>query len=376
MEKEKKNRIINFIFSIVFWSMIVLPFCLLDTTPTISSELENRNMTEWPGLHFSALYNEWYGHYAEDRIGFREQAIRLNNYVTYHVFGEFSEKIHMNGKDGYVFPADEGYVKHYQRINIDEALLENLAQYCSRTAAYAEQHQAAFYAFVCPNKSSVYGQYMPDDIYVDETRDSALDVLKRKLEKENVSYVIPDEEFRERAKSQQIYNYKYDSAHWNDLGALYGMALLDEKIQETYPDIPIIEEEDFALEYKEVDLELFSVPVKDRIPVLTYTGDTVATDSDNRKDISVRPGNNMAYFFNENADSDKRILILHDSFLDSRECYYYGRYKEVYSCSRVNYTFMKEYIDVIKPDVIVFELAERSFADDLPAYTELATYSY
>ena len=37
---------------------------------------------------------------------------------------------------------------------------------------------------------------------------------------------------------------------------------------------------------------------------------------------------------------------------------------------------MKEYIDVIKPDIIVFELAERSFADDLHAYTELGTYDY
>ncbi len=81
---ERKKQIINFIFSIAFLLMITIPLCLLRTEPEIASELENRNLTEWPGLHFSALYNEWYGHYAEDRIGFRDQAIRFNNLVYQH----------------------------------------------------------------------------------------------------------------------------------------------------------------------------------------------------------------------------------------------------------------------------------------------------
>lgn len=356
--------------------MITVPACMLNTTQTITSDLENRNMTEWPGIHFSSLYNEWYGHYVEDRVGFRNQAITFNNYVTYHVFGEFAENIHMNGKDGYVFPADQGYSQNYQRINIDDDLLENLAIYLANTNAYASANGVAFYAMVCPNKSSVYGQYMPDNIRVNESKKSALECLKEKLEKRGVTYVIPDAEFRKRTETEQIYNYKYDSAHWNDLGAIFGLSLLDEKIAEIYPEIPVISQDDFSLDYQDVDLELFSIPVKDRIPVLQYKGLTVQADGNNRKEVSVLPGNNMAYFYNENAASDKSILILHDSFLDNRECYYYGRYREVYFCSRVNYTFMKEYIDVIKPDVIVFELAERSFADDLSAYTELRTYQY
>ena len=37
---------------------------------------------------------------------------------------------------------------------------------------------------------------------------------------------------------------------------------------------------------------------------------------------------------------------------------------------------MKDYIDLIRPDVVIFELAERSFADDLAAYTQLGEISY
>lgn len=373
---EKKKRISNFIFSIVFVAVLIIPFCMINTEPTITSTLENRNMTEWPGLHFSSLYNEWYGHYAEDRVGFRNQAIAFNNYVTYYLFDAFAEQIHMNGKDGYVFPADEGYVQNYQRIDINEPLLEDLAGYFQRTSEYAEENGVSFYAFVCPNKSSVYGQYMPDTIHVDEAKDSPLELLKKKLCEKGVNYVIPDREFIEKSKTEQIYNYKYDSAHWNDLGALYGLALLDEKIAEKNPDIPIISKDYFDLTYEDVNLELFSIAIKDTIPHLTYRGPAAVNSSDSYKEAPVLAGHNMGYFYNENAQSDKSVLILHDSFLDDRECYYYSRYKEVYFCARTNYIFMKEYIDQIHPDVIIFELAERSFADDLPAYTELGTYTF
>ena len=50
-----------------------------------------------------------------------------------------------------------------------------------------------------------------------------------------------------------------------------------------------------------------------------------ASDGENRKEVPVVPGNNLAYFYNPQASGDKTILILHDSFLDNRESYYYGR---------------------------------------------------
>ena len=45
--------------------------------------------------------------------------------------------------------------------------------------------------------------------------------------------MVPHEEFREIKEREQIYNKKYDCAHWNDLGAFYGLAMVDEVIHET-----------------------------------------------------------------------------------------------------------------------------------------------
>lgn len=372
----KKKKILDILFALCFTAVIVVPFLMLDTTETIDSELENRSLTKWPGLHFDKLCTEWYGHYVEDRVGFRDAAIRANTDFNYAVFGQFSEELHMFGKEGYVFPADEGYVQNYQRLNIDEGLMDRLVTYLDRTNAYVKENGGLFVFMICPNKSSVYEKYMPDSIHVDESRESTLQMAKRKLDEKEIPYVIPEEQFRRIAETEQIYNVKYDCAHWNDLGAFYGLSMADELIQKEIPDIPVMKKEDFAVSQEEVQLSV-AMPIMetiDKMSCIQATG--VAVDSPYRVDVPVQPENNMAYFYHEDAPGDKKILILHDSFLDNRESWYTYRYREVYFASRVNYTHMKEYIDLIQPDVVLFELAERSFADDLAAYTELSEVQY
>lgn len=373
----KKRKAADLLFAVCFVTMIFIPFLLLDTTEGLTSELENRALTAWPGLGFNKTYMEWYGHYAEDRVAFRDTAIMVNADLNYHLFGEFSEELHMAGKEGYIFPADEGYVQNYQRLNIDEELMDDLMTYLERTDAYVTERGGKFVFMICPNKSSVYGEYMPDAIHVDTTQKSTLDMAKEKLENLGISYVIPDAEFCDIKKTEQIYNVKYDCAHWNDLGAFYGLRMVNSLVHETYADIPVMEETDFARSTETVtELEFFatSSPIEDEIFKLTCTaasGIQVETDSARRADVTVEVGNNMAYFYNADAPCDRTILILHDSFLDNRESWYTYRYREVYFTSRVNYTHIQEYIDEIEPDVVLFELAERSFADDLTAYTQL-----
>lgn len=374
---KKRKKAADLVFAVCFVAMIFIPFLLLDTTESIDSELENRALTQWPGLHFDKLHTEWYGHYVEDRVAFRDEAIILNADINYHLFGTFSEELHMPGKDGYIFPADEGYVQNYQRLNIDEALMDDLMTYLERTDAYVKEQGGQFVFMICPNKSSVYGEYMPESIHVDESRESTLDMAARKLDERGIAYVIPDGAFREIKETEQIYNRKYDCAHWNDLGAFYGLNMAEALIHETYADVPVMEEADFTRSTETVTgLEFFatSSEITDEIPRLVCSnpsGNGVATDSPYRVDVTVEAGNNMAYFYNPDAPGDRTILILHDSFLDQRETWYTYRYREVYFTSRVNYTHIREYIDLIQPDVVLFELAERSFADDLAAYTRL-----
>lgn len=379
MNNSKSKKVINFIFALVFVGVIFLPFCLLDTTEVIDSSLENRRMTMWPGWHFNQEINAWYGHYVEDRVAFRETAVRFYMDATYAVFGEFSEDLHMYGKDGEVFPADDGYIRAYQHLATDEELIDSLVTYLDRTNQYLEKQGIPFVFLAGLDKKTVYGEEMPDYIHVDTTKESIMEMLARKLTEKQVPYVIPVQELQEAKQAERVYNQKYDSAHWNVRGAMIGLRLLNEKVREMDPDVPLLKEDVFTASSEEKTLEFISLPITEQVPVYTLKpeySDSILADGSLLDVLPHVAGTGIQHYLNENALSDKTILILQDSFLDGKQDFFAYRYQNVYMISRQNYESMQYYVETLKPDVVVFENAERAFVDDLYAYTNLANVTY
>lgn len=379
MNNSKTEKMVNFIFVLVFVGMIFLPFCLLDTTEIIDSSLENRRMTMWPGWHFNQEINAWYGHYVEDRVAFRETAVRFYMDATYAVFGEFSEDLHMYGKDGEVFPADDGYIRAYQHLATDEELIDSLVTYLDRTNQYLEKQGVPFVFLAGLDKKTVYGEEMPDYIHVDITKESIMEMLARKLTEKQVPYVIPVQELRDAKQVERVYNQKYDSAHWNARGAMIGLRLLNEKVREMDPDVPLLTEDVFTASSEEKTLEFISLPITEQVPVYMLKseyGDSILADGSLLDVLPHVAGTGIQHYLNENALSDKTILILQDSFLDGKQDFFAYRYQNVYMISRQNYESMQYYVETLKPDVVVFENAERAFVDDLYAYTNLANVTY
>ena len=379
MNNSKIKKVINYIFALVFVGMIFLPFCLLDTTEIIDSSLENRRMTMWPGWHFNQEINAWYGHYVEDRVAFRETAVRFYMDATYAVFGEFSEDLHMYGKDGEVFPADDGYIRAYQHLATDEELIDSLVTYLDRTNQYLEKQGIPFVFLAGLDKKTVYGEEMPDYIHVDTTKESIMEMLARKLTEKQVPYVIPVQELQEAKQAERVYNQKFDSAHWNARGAMIGLRLLNEKVREMDPDVPLLTEDVFTVSSEEKTLEFISLPITEQVPVYTLKkeySDSILADGSLLDVLPHVAGTSVQHYLNENALSDKTILILQDSFLDGKQDFFAYRYQNVYMISRQNYESMQYYVETLKPDVVVFENAERAFVDDLYAYTNLANVTY
>ena len=379
MNNSKTEKMVNFIFALVFVGMIFLPFCLLDTTEIIDSSLENRRMTMWPGWHFNQEINAWYGHYVEDRVAFRETAVRFYMDATYAVFGEFSEDLHMYGKDGEVFPADDGYIRAYQHLATDEELIDSLVTYLDRTNQYLEKQGIPFVFLAGLDKKTVYGEEMPDYIHVDTTKESIMEMLARKLTEKQVPYVIPVQELRDAKQVERVYNQKYDSAHWNARGAMIGLRLLNEKVREMDSDVPLLTEDVFTASSEEKTLEFISLPITEQVPVYTLKkeySDSILADGSLLDVLPHVAGTSVQHYLNENALSDKTILILQDSFLDGKQDFFAYRYQNVYMISRQNYESMQYYVETLKPDVVVFENAERAFVDDLYAYTNLANVTY
>lgn len=377
--KKRRMKILNCIFSIVFIAMIFVPFCMLDTTEVIDSSLENRRMTMWPGWHFNQEMNAWYGHYVEDRVGFREEAVVLYANAIHGVFGELADGLHMYGKEGEIFPADREYIRAYQNLATDEQLIDNLVTYLTRTNEYLEKQNIPFVFLAGLDKKTVYGEYMPESIRVDTEGESIMHMLARKLDAAGVDYVIPVEEYAKLKQDKRLYNRKYDCAHWNAFGTMEGLKLLNEKIRAKNPEIPVLAEDAFELSYEEKGVDFMSVPITEQVPVYTLKkeyGGSIIRDLEVLDTMEFMPGSSLQHYVNENALSDKTILIFNDSFLQDNGDYFAYRYRNVYMISRQNYERMQYYVEMIKPDVVVFENAERAFVDDLYAYVRLAEITY
>lgn len=375
---QKGRKIADIIFSLLFIMMITIPLLCINTEEYVESEIENRALTSWPGLGFNKEYNDWYLHYAEDRIGFREDAIKFFTKMNHNLFHEFSEELHMYGKEEYVFPADEGYIQSYQHLNTDENLVDSLAVYLENTNEYLQAKGIPFVFMICPDKKSVYEDFFPDYINVNEEKPDTLELLKDKLDRAGVPYVIPVEEFRQAAKTTQIYNKKYDSAHWNDFGALYGLQLVSEKFRNLGSVAPVLSEDDYNLSFEEMKtMEFIDIPINEQVPYYTLKVKPALSTNQNLEGALKRVnGTSIQHYKNPDAKSDETILVFHDSFLQSNKKFFVNNYKEVYLVSRQNYEGIQYYVNVLQPDLVLYENAERAFADDLYAYTNLRNIQY
>ena len=190
--------------------------------------------------------------------------------------------------------------------------------------------------------------------------------------------MIPVEEFRQAAKTTQIYNKKYDSAHWNDFGALYGLQLVSEKFRNLGSVAPVLSEDDYNLSFEEMKtMEFIDIPINEQVPYYTLKVKPALSTNQNLEGALKRVnGTSIQHYKNPDAKSDETILVFHDSFLQSNKKFFVNNYKEVYLVSRQNYEGIQYYVNVLQPDLVLYENAERAFADDLYAYTNLRNIQY
>jgi len=82
------------------------------------------------------------------------------------------------------------------------------------------------------------------------------------------------------------------------------------------------------------------------------------------------------HFVNPQADNDEVALFFLDSYFGPYSKFYKERYKEVYFLHRNNYQALQYYINLIQPDVVIFETAERSMLEEMQQFYYFEGYRY
>ncbi|MCR4596290.1 MAG: hypothetical protein K5673_05870 [Lachnospiraceae bacterium] len=392
------NRVILLI--LIFGVLLIWPVWWMVRPLMDTASHENRQLSERPVLNAESYtgYSHAYESYLNDRLPFRNALVSLNSFIDYYVFKEASDSSVIIGRDGWLFFSDT--VEDYQRYNMySEEELADLAAEAEALRAYCDSHGITFILFMPPNKNSVYGEYMPAHITAGAGPSRADQYVSYLREHTGVDVIWVRDELVEAATGSDRLLYMKHDSHWNGLGSYIGSRLLmshlgvnmsapgamaythtDEAVfagaghdlaNAISMDAALGTDENFVLSgyvdesvYDSIEYRGdYHESVSELIDPTAIDGDLYVLP-DNY--MGVNPYGDVVYASSDAADS-RRVLFARDSFGEMMTQYLAAGFADVISIR--NSTITIQDIDEIKPDILIYEMVERSDYYDLGSIT-------
>lgn len=357
-------------FIIIFFIIIVIPLAFFNFDEESVSDVDNKQLQKFPiGKNAGEDFTQSVFSYVEDRMGFREDMIKVYTEGYNGFFGELIHPLYIYGKDGFVFTEIA--------MEADFAdWIDNFVDYLKKMQIYLNDRGVEFVFAIQPEKSTVYQKYLPDGYnYTNEM----LPYLLNKLEEEDIRYVDNSKLLIEKAKTEQVYNVAYDANHWNDLGAFYGTNHILEELQKSYPTIQTNTLSDFDIT-KRIDryLPISNFEVNEENTYLSLKNKLVENTMYNDEIILDEHENKFKYLENQNVSEDTpKVLMFQGSYLNGRYDFLGNQFKEYVAVHNyVNVLNMDYYFEIFQPDCVVFETAESVLSSEYFDYSGMRDKKY
>ncbi|MDR2491043.1 MAG: hypothetical protein LBD20_06545 [Spirochaetaceae bacterium] len=361
---------LNISFICIFLLIITLPFLFMDRKSTISKK-ENRTLAAFPHIVTSdgridsehiSKFPRMADSYINDRFGFR------NTFTSLAAAANTTKKINGHviiGKNDWLFYSrydDGNNIADFFKLNLfTQTEITRVIESIDRRRRWCEAHGIKFIFLIAPNKHNVYPEYYPFARPEGITRTEQIMAALPAALKDTVIYPLDS---LLQNKGGQTPLYFETGTHWNMTGAHLAYKILFDRIQQLFPQttFPAI---DFVTEicYDESDsiafMSGFSSYGKPTTPVMRpvegwdkYYHCIKNGGKDGADGIII-----------ENTDiALPRAIIFRDSFFMALEPfvstlfsyaeYHWRRFSE------------QEAQDILqnKPDIIIWEVVERSMA--------------
>lgn len=348
---------IEYVFVIVVLLCLTLPSIFINTKKDVVSDIDNRKLVELPDFD-EENYFEKFETALSDRIGFRSSFIKLYTRANDFFLKTMVHPTYTYGKDGYVF------FHVHKNVEYSE-FHHNFALMVSKLQKYCEERGIKFYFLFDPEKLSVYREFLPKGVYYN---DEWVTQFTSELDSVGVNYIDNTQLLREKSKNEQVYNKKYDAGHWNDLGMFYGMNNLFSKMHNDFPNIRELTFEDFIVSTKvEKNLPVSYFPINEEVPSFKAKSKISNLTNQYSKDMDL---NNQFRHFHYYKNSEKaaenlpKILVFQGSYLNRNGNFIINNASEEIGIHNYqNVLDAPKYINLYKPDCVVFEVAEYTFSD-------------
>ena len=231
------KKIFKICYIVLFFVLLCIPMCLMPFFRNDTS-LEKRALAEFPAyltkdglnLRFSDQFEAW----TNDALPLRAQLLTASNAVKGELLHDRTSNV-IVGKEGWLF-----YNVEAEDFMDTNAMSDAQIRAAAVTLSLLEENVTArggHFTFVpAPNKSSVYGEYMPGQYRA--ASENNLTRLTAALEETGVTFTDLRRILRD-SKAETVYHRR--DSHWNYRGALIGYnAILDSlgRAHETWQDTP------------------------------------------------------------------------------------------------------------------------------------------
>lgn len=353
------------IFCICFFLILIIPVITMNTDESAVSELDNEYL---PEIEWDINQLEQIGTYVEKRIGGRNQAILAYEVFNDKVFGILEHPLYMYGENEWVYFKEINYVEDYLRINVDEQYAEAFAQYMKKLDTISGEKQIDFLYVMCVDKKTIYPEHFPNGVHAKDG-ESRADIIFEEIQDLGINCFCTKETLLQAKESGvQVYNQKYDAGHWNEDGAFLACKDIYEILNEFDSRIPLLDEADYNRSMiTEPYLLTSEFPINESVPYYERKESHAVADESYDE---LMPGEKVYFRHYENTDIDApKILIFRDSYIDMVSKFFIDNFSETTFASYGNLTSIEDfetYLDILNPDIVIFENAERTFPLQIP----------
>lgn len=326
-------------FLVVIFILIIVPIICFNHDKDVASNIDNRMLTELTDFKLETVNN-----YVNDRIGFREEAINIYNAINEKIFNVSTNPQLMIGKDNNIYPTVNSIPEFNDYHECFLNTVKNMQDYC-------EERGVKFYYMIDPSKATIMTDKLPNGINYNSYW---LDELISKAKDMGINLVDNYNYFKEIDVEIPLYNKRYDSYHWNDDGAFYGINNLLNSIGVEENNL-----EDFTRE---------KYPGAKDEDVYDLTTDLKPEDyTDKYKEGLMMADDFKEFLYYKQNNNGPKLLSFEGSYLltnDRTEKFIANHFSETIVVHDYQNVFnINYYLNIFKPDIVLFEMADYTFQE-------------
>lgn len=350
---------------ITFCVILILP--LLDNIfhfSPVTELFEKRLPAEAPKTPASIdevkKYPKAFEKFFDDNYGFRKTLIFLHSKILDNIFNQSPSASAVIGKGDWLFFDNQKSLLDAQGLaQIDSKKIALLAKSLIQNYQTAKENNIDYVLVIAADKSSIYGEYLPDSI-VTAKKNHRIDKLLTVLRKENPDFPVIDLRVILLAAKKKEIIYQKTDTHWNRRGAHYGYVEIMNQLRKKNPVLKINERKDFI----EVQDKMLRGDISD-----IMNSDDKNIDYDLREKFAInfyekkltkeeKSGFYKPIFFFNNDQTLPILFVYKDSFFENLGRFFAQNFAAVYTIHEfpcnIDFNIVKKY----KADILIQEFWE------------------